>query len=214
MHYEITPLFSTPLLKTHLGPLDPMTLAWMKNLECPSSAVAQYGNEDHLPETERGFDVLNQPKFNNLQVLIKRAVDYFVHTVLDVVEDTEFVLTTSWINKMNEGSDIGLHNHANALVSGVYYPDLGPTANPIIFRKNRQHLNSFPEHVRPNTKENWSQYTVGAWTIQPMTGDCIIFPSHLEHEVATSFDKQDRYSLAFNYFPKGTVGQNSVRLKI
>ena len=43
-------------------------------------------------ETERGFDVLNQPKFNNLQVLIKRAVDYFVHTV-DVVDDTEFVLT-------------------------------------------------------------------------------------------------------------------------
>ena len=146
MHYEITPLFSTPLLKTHLGPLDPMTLAWMKNLECPSSAVAQYGNEDHLPETERGFDVLNHPKFNNLQVLIKRAVDYFVHTVLDVVDDTEFVLTTSWINKMNEGSDIGLHNHANALLSGVYYPDLGPTANPITFRKNRQHLNSFPEH--------------------------------------------------------------------
>ena len=46
---------------------------------------------------------------------------------------------------------------------------------------------------------------MGAWTIQPMTGDCIIFPSHLEHEAATSFDKQDRYSLAFNYFPKGTV---------
>ena len=47
-----------------------------------------------------------------------------------------------------------------------------------------------------------------------MTGDCLIFPSHLEHEVAVSNDKQDRYSLAFNYFPKGKLGKNSVRLDI
>ena len=42
------------------------------------------------------------------------------------------------------------------IVSGVYYPEVGEQSNPITFRKNRQHLNSFPEHIRPNTKENWS----------------------------------------------------------
>ena len=214
MQYEVTPLFSTPLLKTHIGPLDPITLAWLKRLECPDSSVAQYGNEDHLPASERGFDVLNQPKLNNLKTLIKKAVDHFTYSVLDVTDDTEFVLTTSWVNKMNTGSDIGLHNHANSVVSGVYYPEVGEQSNPITFRKNRQHLNSFPEHVRPNTKENWSQYTVGAWTVKPMTGDCLIFPSHLEHEVALSNDKHNRYSLAFNYFPKGKLGKNSVRVNI
>ena len=61
---------------------------------------------------------------------------------------------------MNEGSD-RLHNHANALVSGVYYPDLGPTANPTTFRKNRQHLNSFPEHVRPQHKRKLSSIHSG-----------------------------------------------------
>jgi len=214
MHYEITPLFSTPLLKTHIGPLDPITLAWLKKLEYPTNSVAQYSGEEELNPWERGFDVLRQSKLQNLQNLIKMAVDHFVYTICDVTDETEFVLTTSWINKMNTGSDIELHNHANALVSGVYYPDIGPTANPITFKKNRQHLNTFPEHVRPNTNDNWSQYTTGSWTVQPMTGDCLIFPSHLEHQVAKSEDKQDRYSLAFNYFPKGTLGENSVRLNI
>lgn len=214
MHYEVTPLFSTPLLNTHIGPLDPMTLAWLKNLEYPTNSVASYKGEEHLDPDERGFDILNQPKLLGLQQQIKLAVDYFVYTICDVTQQTEFMLTTSWLNKMNTGSDIELHNHANALVSGVYYPDVGPTSNPITFKKNRQHLNTFPEHVRPNTNENWSQYTVGSWTVQPRTGDCLIFPSHLEHEVAKSLDKQDRYSLAFNYFPTGTVGTDSVRLSI
>jgi uncharacterized protein (TIGR02466 family) len=214
MQYEITPLFSTPLLKTHLGALDPITLAWMKKLDYPSSAVASYSGEEELPLTERGFNVLNQPKLQGLKTLIEQAVHYFAHTVLDVVDDVDFTLTTSWINKMNTGSDIVLHNHANAVISGVYYPDVGPTSNPLTFKKNRQHLNSFPEHVRPDTKGNYNQYNIGAWTVQPITGDCLIFPSHLEHEVAQSLDKQDRYSLAFNYFPKGSLGQNSVRVNI
>jgi uncharacterized protein (TIGR02466 family) len=214
MHYEITPLFSTPLLKSHIGPLDPITLAWLKRLDYPDSSVAQYGNEDHLPQSERGFDVLNQPKLLNLQTLTKRAVDHFAYTVLDVIDEVEFRLTTSWINKMDVGSDIELHNHANAVISGVYYPDVGPQSNGLTFKKNKQHLNSFPEHVRPDTKQNWSQYTSGEWTVQPVTGDVLIFPSHLEHIVAKSLDKQDRYSLAFNYFPKGSIGQNSVRTNI
>ena len=56
--------------------------------------------------------MLNQPKLSNLKTLIKKAVDHFTYIVLDVTDDTEFVLTTSWVNKMNTGSDIGLHNHA------------------------------------------------------------------------------------------------------
>jgi uncharacterized protein (TIGR02466 family) len=214
MHYEITPLFSTPLLQANIGPLDPITLAWLKRLECPPSTVAQYGNEEELPETERGFNILNHSKLLGLQQLIKRAVDHFAYTTLDVADDVEFRLTTSWLNKMDVGTDIELHNHANAVISGVYYPEVGPTSNPITFKKNRQHLNSFPEHVRPNTKGNYNQYSTGSWTVKPNTGDVIIFPSHLEHEVARSLDKQDRYSLAFNYFPKGTIGQNSVKVNL
>lgn len=214
MHYEITPLFSTPLLSTHLGPLDPITLAWLKNLEFEFCRVGMYKGEEDLPISERGLNLLNQPKLLGLQQQIKAAVDYFIYTVCDVTSDTDFRLTTSWLNKMNTGSDIALHNHANALVSGVYYPEVGPASNSITFKKNRQHLNTFPEHVRPNTNENWNQYSIGEWTVKPKTGDLLIFPSHLEHMVTKSLDKQDRYSLAFNYFPTGTVGENSVRLKI
>lgn len=214
MQYEVTPLFSTPLLKAHIGPLDPMSLTWLKRLEFPNNSVAVYSGEENLPESERGFNLLNQPKLKNLQSLIKKAVDHFVYTICDVTDETDFVLTTSWLNRMNTGSDIALHNHANALVSGVYYPDVGPASNPITFKKNRQHLNTFPQHVRPNTNNNWSQYTIGTWTVQPVTGDCLIFPSHLEHEVAKSLDKQNRYSLAFNYFAKGKLGTDSVRIKV
>lgn len=214
MNYEVTPLFSTPLVKANIGQLDPIALAWLKTLEFVDSSVGMYAGEEDLETAERGFDLLNQPKMQNLQLGIKQVVDYFAYTVLDVDDNVEFELTTSWLNRMHTGSDIALHNHANAVISGVYYPEVSETANPITFKKNRQHLNSFPEHVRPNTKGNWNQYSIGAYTVQPQTGDVLIFPSHLEHEVAVSLDTYNRYSLAFNYFPKGNMGSNSVRITI
>jgi uncharacterized protein (TIGR02466 family) len=214
MNYQVTPLFSTPLVSANIGKLDPITLAWLKSLKFPISSVAEYPGEEHLEKTERGFDLLNQPKLQNLQNSIKQVVDYFVYTVLDVDDNVEFELTTSWLNKMDIGTDIALHNHANAVVSGVYYPEINETANPIIFKKNRQHLNSFPEHVRPNTKGNWNQYSIGELTVQPCPGDVLIFPSHLEHQVNMSHDTYSRYSLAFNYFPKGDLGSNSVKITL
>jgi len=211
MTYNVIPLFSTPLLHTHLGKIDPESLDWIFNLEYIYQGAGLYGNEEHLPLEERGFNVLNQPQLLNLQRRIKTAVDYFAYNVLDVVNDVDFELTTSWINKINENDYVKLHNHANSVISGVYYPYVYPGASSLKFIKNKQHLNSFSEHVRPETKGNWNQFTTQSWIITPKTGDIVIFPSHLEHEVPVSEDKNDRYSLAFNYFPRGKLGMNSVR---
>ena len=213
--YQVLPLFSTPLMTVDIGPLDPMTLAWVKGLRYEKNAVAQTGSDDHLELQERGFTILDAPQLKKLRKKIKEAVDYYVYDLLDVDNAVDFYFTTSWINRLEYDENIELHRHSNALISGVYYIDVNPNSSPITFKKNRQHQNTFPQAVQPITKGlNWNQFNTDSYTVQPQTGNLIVFPSHLEHEVSYSNDKAYRYGLAFNLFAKGRIGKHSGKVDI
>jgi len=41
-----------------------------------------------------------------------------------------------------------------------------------------------------------------------------MFPSHLEHMVTPNLTTTPRYSLAFNFFARGTVGGGTSELKL
>ena len=57
-------------------------------------------------------------------------------------------------------------------------------------------------------------YTTSEFFITPEPGDIILFPSHLEHRVLENDSNMPRYSLAFNFFARGTVGGGTSELKI
>ena len=45
-------------------------------------------------------------------------------------------------------------------------------------------------------------------------GTILIFPSHLEHSVNENKSNQNRYSIAFNFYVRGTFGKEEYRLEI
>ena len=61
MKHQVTPLFSVPLYKTVLDPLDPMEESWIKNLKFPPQSVGLYDAENEEPKNA-GMQVLNQPQ--------------------------------------------------------------------------------------------------------------------------------------------------------
>src|SRR6056300_1532745 len=97
---EITPLFPIPLAVTNIGQLDPLKLAWMKNLKfLPGKAARDYLDDD-LVETSKGMYFLDKPEMKSVKSKIQLAIDEFVNT-LDVSLDLK--ITTSWLNKTEPG---------------------------------------------------------------------------------------------------------------
>jgi len=102
-----------------------------------------------------------------------------------------------WININYPGASNDLHNHINAMFSGVYYVDVDPNIEQgdIIFERNDGADLHLPEHMI----EHYTYYTGKSATYTPKTGDLFIFPGWLKHRVSTNNSQQDRISIAFNY---------------
>lgn len=207
MQYKLTPLFSVPLYHKKIGAPDPMTLAWMRNLDYPHEAAGH----DHTADKY----ILEHKKLSKLKQLIKSETDYFVHEILGVQDDLDFEIQNSWINKHVKGQDNSVHWHSNAMLSGVYYPLANPNDGDILFKRSHTYYNLFYDTVRVEFKEGYNnQFNTDLYNITPVSGDLIIFPSHLEHMVVPNENDSERYSLAFNLFARGTVGAGTSELKI
>ena len=125
----------------------------------------------------------------------------------------KFNLENSWANKHHKGDCSPEHYHGNSLISGVYYLDTNENSGTISFYKDKSYYNLWTETVRvdfnyqdnlTNTAPNF--YNAQSVQFHPKKNDIVLFPSLLNHEVAPNNSDIERYSLAFNLFPRGTAG--------
>ena len=56
--------------------------------------------------------------------------------------------------------------------------------------------------------DNYDIYNSDSWWFEVKTGDIVLFPSNLTHNVESVTSKDTRISLAFNTFLTGTLGNN------
>ena len=213
MQHKIYPLFSVPLFKTNIGPLDTIERTWIDGLEYPDKAVARDSSDDHMEPVNRGMHILNSGQLKNTKIKIKNALDYFTKTCMGV--EQEFRITTSWINKIPETEWIQQHSHANSVISGVYYIQTTPQCSPIVFNKPFLYTNFVHQTVQITFDEKISnQYNTEHIGIQPEIGDLLLFPSWLEHTVRPQQPNVDRIGLAFNCFPTGKFGKGTYQLTL
>ena len=205
MKYSVTPLFSIPLFYANLGPLNFITKKYIQSLNYPDEAAGH----DHTADKY----VLAHPQLKTLAKQIDDAVKTFVKKELKVNDDVEFELQNSWANRHGKNEHNTLHWHSNAMLSGVYYVDSQQNAGDIVFQKSHLYTNLFHDTVRVSYTET-NEYNTSEFFITPKEGDIVLFPSHLEHMVTPNQTDTPRYSLAFNYFARGTVGAGTSELKI
>ena len=112
-------------------------------------------------------------------------------------------ITTSWINRLSVNNSNGLHNHANAKLSGVFYFEDYEADVDAEWRGAKEPrpgdllLRTASAAKRKNeTVGEWCEYVV----IRPQRGKLVLFEPNLLHGVVPSH--RERFSLAMNFGEK------------
>ena len=142
--------------------------------------------------------ILNAPPFKKLKKDLNVMVKDYFNKIVCAKDITPYI-TQSWLNYTRQNQFHHRHSHANSFVSGVLYMGVDSKVDRIYFYNKYQ----------PIIKVEISEYNLHnspSWWFPISTGLVIMFPSDTMHEVKVKEKDNERISLAFNVFIKGTLG--------
>ncbi len=122
--------------------------------------------------------------------------------------DFNFVITECWGTKTNKFQKHHIHTHPNSIVSGIVYLT--------------DHSEATTEFYLPNPW-NWTdqflkiskeQSRTKVASVSPKLGKVVFFPSNLQHSTKPNLANLPRYTISFNTFISGTIGNPTTLLKI
>ena len=120
----------------------------------------------------------------------------------------EFKITTSWANKTIKDTNHHVHSHQNSVISGVFY--LNDSNSGTIFGTDN-HWSVVPEKFNFRLNNRWIQdenRMMIFYETKCVPGDLILFPSTLKHCTNLHLSAIERYSISFNSFPCGKIGEH------
>ena len=201
--FEVKPLFAEPYMRTNIS--DVLTdehEAFIKSVTYLPNLVNKITDDLYL---------LERPQLAPIKQAIQEAIDTYAREVMGVKAKIE--ITQSWALINEPGAGMHGHTHANSVVSGSFYfahmPD--PPGNLVFDRySGYRQITIDIEEGRGNI------YNALRNAVVPKRGDVILFNSPMQHYVENNLAQEPRYSLAFNAFPRGTIGnyRNVCELKL
>jgi uncharacterized protein (TIGR02466 family) len=182
------------------GYIDIDTEAVIAKLGIPRRSTKQRKIKDYPVSPKETLYVLERPEFKLLkEEVLKKIYEY----TRDVMKwSCDFEITTSWFNENEPGDSSHSHCHTNALISGVLYLRANPDSGNITFTDWSY------KQIKPVPTEYYIHNTQN-WTYAPENKMILMFPSDLWHEVEENKSTENRYSLAFNVMPVGTIGNDN-----
>jgi uncharacterized protein (TIGR02466 family) len=190
MNYSIDLVFPTPIYKVNIGNLSEEQYKFVTNQNYTKRITGTHGKDE--------TNVLENEIFLSLKNKILLEVNFFAKEVYKYI-DVEFYITHSWLNYNPKNSYHNMHRHTNSVFSGAYYINIPSNCPGLYFYTSN--LSMFEIDVSENNVINSN-----SWMMPVKNGDLLIFPSTLMHGVPENEGNNDRYTLAFNTFIKGTIG--------
>lgn len=114
-------------------------------------------------------------------------------------------LTSVWLNRATKMQFHHKHSHSNSIVSGILYiTDSNHGGDTVFYLKNPWYQIHNDGHILldPNNDVHYELES----SIKPKRGKLIIFPSTVKHKVTPLIDNSIRYTIAFNTFLDGNLG--------
>lgn len=143
-------------------------------------------------------NILDHDIVLNIKTQILNYINEYIENIFKPIEKVTPYLTQSWINYTENNGWHHKHNHYNSFLSGVLYLNTS-VEDKITFHK--------PGYTQIYLHSNkWDDVNSLSWNIEVESGDIILFPSSLEHEVTQINTEMPRVSLAFNSFLRGNLG--------
>ena len=193
---KLNQLFCTPLMSFKYGKItNDENQFILKCLENTQDSVYNLRSKENY--------ILDTGLFN-LKKFFESSIKTYVETVVIGEEyddlDLDFKITQSWLNKtLCNSNGHHLHNHPNSFISGVFYIQVDPSVDSIVFNKSPQDFFHLPI-------KSYNNFNSSSWKIPVTNGELLLFPSSLYHSVNPVQGKEDRISLSFNTFPYGLLG--------
>ena len=154
--------------------------------------------------------LLEESKYDFLKSYIMAHLVVYTQTILNLPSKYEFYMQNSWGVLFRPDMVGRTHVHENSLISGVYYLDVPKDSGAILFETPHMH-GMFPNAIRltPADDSGDNIYNCHTYGIMPKKEGILLFPSHLPHRINKNESNQNRYSLGFNFFVRGTISIGS-----
>ncbi len=190
---DVKPLFAEPLFRANIASaISDDQVSFIQNL-------SMVKNQANL--ISENLYIFNEPELASIKQAVHEALNIYASDVLGITQ--ELYVTQSWSLINNPTIGMHGHSHSNSVVSGsLYYCDMPEPVSGMVFDRHRgyQQLELTPQQDRRNI------YNTPLNVVQPERGEIVMFSSGLQHYVETNTSAQPRYSIAFNTFVKGTLG--------
>jgi hypothetical protein len=147
--------------------------------------------------------ILEHPSMASIKNTCVTYLNKYVKDILNITD--EFIITNSWIIRCPTDSKHHSHNHPNSIFSGVYYIHADEDSSDMIFQYETTY--NIDYKFTYNLSKN-NEFNSNTLLVKPKTGDFLVFPSHLKHNVTPNKSKNDRIILSFNTFLTGSIGSN------
>ena len=188
---NIYPLFATGVYKNKLN----ITLT---NNEL--AAIYDLNSSKQILGTKLSNDkfILERPELQRLKNILLDEVKEYFNTIMGY--EFEIYITNSWCNIAGHTERQTLHNHANSVVSGVFYLDVDQSQPSIPF------VNPTPPFLLNMRSQQYNMFNSLEFDIPLEDNTVILFPSQCFHYVKSNPTTNNRVSIAFNTFVKGNIG--------
>ena len=190
---DVLPLFADNLVCCNLS-LDTQALIKLLKRDTVRDPNREFFlTKSHRLHEEEEYNFITKPLLDQVKVVFSDVFEYV---------DVEPYFTEMWGTCCEYGQKIHSHTHPNSFMSGVFYPQA--TQAPIRFHTT-------PRTIVPSVKyENICNST--SHVINPFENTMLLFPSTLQHESAANYQDEPRYSVSFNIFLKGQIGNQPLSI--
>ena len=188
-------LFPTPVMFNSIG--RDFTKKELTYIESHLSAT--YRNQGNV--TSINTYILNEPEMSDLNKFVTEQLNEYLRLVYKPKYPATAFVTQSWLNWTKKGEFHHQHAHPNSFISGVFYISADLTKDKITFYRDVY------RQLKLAT-DTYDAMNSDSWWLNVGTGNIVVFPSNLTHNVENVEAEGIRISLAFNSFIKGTFGDN------
>jgi uncharacterized protein (TIGR02466 family) len=192
--HEVVPLFIEPFFRANIaGSITPSQIAYIQGLK-------MVRNMENL--ISENLYIFEEPELKSIKDAVQEVLDIYARDVMCIPQ--KLYVTQSWSLVCPPNVGMHGHSHSNSVLSGsLYYCELPTPPGSMLFTRHTEYQQldlSPPDPTRRNI------YNSPVNRMTPKPNDVLLFSSRLTHMVEQNVSQQQRYSIAFNTYVKGTLG--------